>query len=550
MISNKVGLIIKKLVHLSIGLYFVGLGLFLLASGLSFGLFFSYEIGGEQYYFDGTIIVDIFCMVLGFFHISRSIKLSRVPDDAIVSYPYSRLIGGLVLFNLAYQNIGTLGIDLGHGQPGGTWLFLGGLSLWFPTSLLPFIVGIFMLVFSLFPYFKVHIHRDDELFTFVDIRTFGGKVVETKNDDIDYISLTNRETGPRFIWIFVFIIPIVFLYIDGFSFLLNPNTFGEGFTTATAYITAANVILFVLILILFWSHHIFRMVTKDHVCDQPLFPASFSQDRKLRLEKMTYPRVDRAFTKVSEKVIKQPKNFKRIGLGLLFIYLGIITRIEYIYASEMLRFVFIITGLILLVDGIKQDANLFNKGITVKKMGKQDEYLLSTRGGYFKSEIYIRNKIGRNEMDPDAIVTKFGTIQPRKLTMVDHAVFTSIPFFMGFQMFPILALGPLSSSSILAMGAMNWAMFALVAFLLLLVFVDPRRLLKFTFGDRNYSFPIKMEGTVKQGTIERFKSIATTFWKKYKIVWKNNRKSVLSRFLEILIAFGIGIVWSAMIFLG
>ncbi|MBD3188248.1 hypothetical protein GF325_15540 [Candidatus Bathyarchaeota archaeon] len=541
--------LVKRLLHLGVGSVFVVASVWLIISGFIIeGFAIEYQIEGDTFSFNFTIVLDVVLLVVGLVNLSMALRLAKLPRNTIVNFPLTRLLAGTFLVLLSLTSAWYFGVSTGHGNPLGTWLFLGGLSLFFPTALVPMIVGFTLCVYCMFCFSKIHFERissDPDLLTIVDIRTPRGKVAEIKVDEIESISLTNASTGPKYLWILVFIIPIVYLYIDGFSFLLNPSSFGNAFGTGIAYVISASVQLGCLLLLLLDSHHILKILAGDRIYEQQFTPANIKSWRRANIGFMLQPRSSRDEGSIKKQtsstlpeppVTRQPTDYKRVTIGILFIVLGMLSRIFHAWAGEMLRFMLFIAGIILIVEGIKMDLRGFGRQIDSTHV--PEGMIYSMRKGVYKSELMIPHTI-----EPASIQQ---LVQPRKLALVDHVVITGLAFFLGFQLYPVIVL--LGPETGIGASLATWNILAIfgIGALLFLIHVDPRSVLKFKHGDRNDQIVHARRSRRQYNPIWLFRN----FLAKYKIAFNQHGKSVIARILEYWVSVVLGMVASAIVYLG
>ncbi|MFX0099353.1 MAG: hypothetical protein ACFFCS_07200 [Candidatus Hodarchaeota archaeon] len=530
-----------KIFSLLIGSLLLTLGFYGLFGGEQIrGLTIEYEIDLKTYEFNLNLITWAVLITIGFIYITIGLKHSRLPKNVIVSFPHSRFISAILLLLMSFVSFLYFGVELGHSGLTGTWLFLGGLSLWFPTGMFPLIFGTVLLIFSLFSFVKIKIDRTDELLTITESRFPRGMITEIPMDKIKVIHNTNKKTGLKFLWIFAFIISGVLLLIDGYSFLLNPNSFGTAETVAIAYLISGYVQLFVMVLLVVSSQHVTEIVTDDKVYEFQYFPSTYAHLKKATLDLMLNPREERVFENEIKTPIRQRSDLKRVLLGSFLIVLGIICRIYHFYAGEILRFAMFVGGTILFVEGLKNDIYITMKGLEIKSNSKEASVQVSDRSLFFHSEHYFRNVPSLRGIDTDNLRNEISETRPRKLTIIDHIVFGGLVLLMGMESYGIMALLPASK---VQFGVNNTVMTIILILMLWVVFTSPDSVLKVKLGDRNYQIPIRFKEKIDNW----FVSFFTFFIAKFKICWQKERKIVLFRIVEIGVAFALGILASFII---
>ena len=505
-------------------------------------IFFTYELAGDTYELDFTIFIYFTAMIAGLASITVALKLSRLPENVIVSFPISRFIAGLLLLALGVTAYFFFGVEFGEMGSAGSWLFLGGFSLFFPTGMLPMIYGIYLLAFSAFTFMKLKVTKTEKSLVFDEMRFPRAMSTEIPLDEIEAIRLTNAKTGIKFLWILPFIVPIVYLYIDAFSFLLN-DPFGSGELVGYAYFISASVQLICMLLLVVNTQHVIDIVTKDKLYELHFCPINWKSLQNSNIGFIIQIPAKRPDLGEQLPPIVQAGDLKRVACGVLFLVLGIAGRAAYFWAGELLRFVLIISGIILVVDGMKNDLKFINKKLDVLSLDGGKSYKLSGNGIVFKTEYYFSNVRQLVETDKQNFENANTVVQLRKLTSIDHVIVAGILFFMGLQGFPVLAFLPTEMKDFI--GARAAVVILVVAAIALSVWLAPANVFKVKFGDRNFQVPVQM----RDGPLRFFLvQWVINFCKKYVIIWRTQRKQLLLRLLELGIAAALGIATSAIVF--
>ena len=543
--------LIKRILLVVLGVLFFVAGSWLLLEGVSIpGLGMPYELGGAPYIFDFTVVIYALLMGNGGAMIAIGLKVSQQPKYVFNSFPYSRFIAGIMLFSFSMVMLFIYGADFGGDNPMGAWLFLGGLPLFYPTSLVPFLFGQILIIVALFQYRKVSfLKKDGKLI----IHETGPKpmVTEILYDDIEYARLTNARTGPKLLWMIPFIISMAYLYIDGFTFLILPSTYSipdsYGMLTATTYLASATIQLAAMLLILLHPHHFIEIITKENLYELHIAPANIRSLQKLKLSFILRPSALRRDVKELEndgkieyKKVKQPTNLKPLFFGLIFIFLGIISRLAHFWAGEALRYVLVIVGLVLVMNGIKNDLKLFSSHLKVRERVNGKSYMILGRGKQYKTEYYLPEVRGVDFSDPNFMENNAIT-SLKKLTLTDHLVATSIPFLIGLQTTPIFIMMPFGEGFLFVLPRffLGLAVFACIA----LYFLDPKKVFKVKFGDRNLQIPLQR---AKDTSIP---GLVKNFVQKFKLVWQEHKRNIILRLVEIAVAFALGMIFAGVLFL-
>ncbi|MBN2153338.1 MAG: hypothetical protein JW839_17930 [Candidatus Lokiarchaeota archaeon] len=548
---------VKRIVGLGTGATLIVISVLMLLSGTRIpGAYLDYtiSIGGtdKDFQLDLTLFIYFVIMFIGLGAVMVALKPSRLPDSVIVSYPVSRLIAGLLLFAMGVFFLVEYGVEFGGYNDVGNWFFLGGFSMFFPTGAFPLLVGAILLVISAFTYMKLNITRTPDHLVIDEMRFPRSMSVKIPLQDIQAMRLTNGRTGMRFLWVILFIIPVYFLYVDGFSFILNPDLYGMGTCgifpfmdgagecVGLAYLLSATVQLACMLLIVINSHYTIEIVTTDKLIEIPYYPINYKSLKRSNLAHVLFDDEGRGLPGEPVASIKQAGDVKRLACGALFVIIGIASRVFYLWAGEMLRFVLLIAGIIIFVDSMKNDLKFVNSRVDVRAIDEGRGYLLSGTGWLFKNDLYFQGVRQLSDCRKEDVVAANMKVQPRKLSIIDHLLVTAILFFIGFQGFPVGLLVPASMAGFMA--ARVGLVILTCAAIALAIMLNPVHVFKVKLGDCNFQVPVKMAAV--QG-VSPLVSLFINFFRKYKMAWQTHRVQMLWRMAEMAIAAGVGMLVSA-----
>jgi hypothetical protein len=539
----------RRIVGLVIGVVFCIASAFMLFSGIRIpGAYLEYEISMsgdvKTFQFDFTLFIYFVVLIAGMCAIMVALKPSRIPKSVIVSYPASRLVAGSVLFTMGVFYLIEYGVEFGGLNGIGNWLFLGGFSMFFPIGAFPLLIGAILLAISAFTFMKLNIVRTPDHLVIDEMRFPRSMSVQIPLSDIQAMRLTNGRTGMRFLWVILFIIPVYFLYADGFSFLLNPNVFGTGIEVGLAYVISSTVQLACMLLLVINSHHTLEIVTTDKLYEIPFAPINYKSLARSNLASVLQVETDRPVSGGQIAPVMQAGDIKRLACGALFIFLGITSRVYYLWAGEMLRFVLLIAGIVIFVDAMKNDLKFVHPRLEVRAIDEGMGYLLSSTGWLFRNDLYFWQVRQLSDCRKDNLVVANTTIQPRKLSSLDHVLVTGIMFFIGFQGLPVSIIVPPSMAGFMA--ARVFLVILTCAAIALAIMLNPSKVFKVKLGDRNFTVPVKMDAVQGRSSIG---CLFINFWRKYKMVWQSHRLQVILRLVEMAAAAALGMIVSAVLLL-
>ncbi|MHA1821079.1 MAG: hypothetical protein ACTSU2_16700 [Promethearchaeota archaeon] len=327
------------------------------------------------------------------------------------SISWSRILATLLIIVTAIIQAKKFGISFADESIPGHWQFLGGPSLFFPTSVFPLLVAVPLIFCSIFSYAKIHIglvydntSGDNDIFDSIYVyeKRFGLTYLNLfEKNNIASIQYNKSKIGPHHFWLVYFGIQIWFLGVDAFSFLTDPFRFGMEIEVGYYYLFQVAVDFIVLVLLTFFAQNYFQIRTltkrKEGKEEQKLFELQFFAPRFLGSKKRNYnlinlfsenmPTTNSNTDSVSNPLNKSKGAFKlektsevlknnkimlkimalKVLIGVIFISVAFITQIFKIYSSEALRITLFISGLIFLFNVLKTYIYGMFKGDTQNK---------------------------------------------------------------------------------------------------------------------------------------------------------------------------------------
>jgi hypothetical protein len=253
----------------------------------------------------------------------------------------------------------TYSIQTSHIFERGTWLVLGGFSLFYPT-------GGFMLAFVLvltigFVFNLKQVTLASGLAgaipTIIIQEKMWGLIPLTTNVEstaIKFVKLETGRFGNKLIWVFILGSHAVYLLNDGLHLILSPVLFGYGSENATILIITGIVDIIMLLIIVLPGENHLELHTENefHVLS-------------FHLSRNRYAMQQAILGMFGSKIQQQPENKKTftstpsalsnklIVYGLLFWSIALMARIFDIYAGSPLRLVLYFTGWACVFYGMK-----------------------------------------------------------------------------------------------------------------------------------------------------------------------------------------------------
>lgn len=167
--------------------------------------------------------------------------MSDKSELKFTSFSWKRLICAMIYAAIGFITLIIFYPLSGRYVPTGSVMTFEGPSYFVPTGLIPLLVGIGLIVYSILSYFKGNISKDDKQITISEKRYF--KLIETKieKEKILKMNLTNNEIGIKYIWLFLF---IPYLIINYYYMILNFNQpFIIGFVNITGIVILISIII-------------------------------------------------------------------------------------------------------------------------------------------------------------------------------------------------------------------------------------------------------------------------------------------------------------------
>jgi hypothetical protein len=247
-------------------------------------------------------------------------------------------IGLIIVFALyTYVVYGIGWIDI---FPQGTWLILGGFSLFYPTSGFQVLCGIVLLIQMIGSAKSLHITANDDQINVQERYKIGFKSsFAVKRSSIARISMETGGPGKKIWWALVWGLHIAYILTDGVFLATNPFVFGYGISNAWLYIVTALIDLVILILILWSNELILAIETTTN-----LYHLTITADAGTLTEVLGMK---------SENTTLQSKNQTFLSLGILFLAISILTRWFNVMYGTPVRLMIFLLGMLLVILGWK-----------------------------------------------------------------------------------------------------------------------------------------------------------------------------------------------------
>lgn len=258
-----------------------------------------------------------------------------------VSFRFTYLIALAFITIFAIYTYIVYGIGWIDIFPQGTWLVLGGFSLFYPTSGFQILCAVIIGIQMFFSAKKITITPNNDIINIQEQYKIGfHSEISIKRKELARVSIEAGGPSKRIFWALVFGLHIAYLMTDGVFLITNPFVFGYGVSNAWLYITTALLDIIILILILWPNELILDIETTSY-----FFHYEITADSG---DLYTLLGVDNKGT------MKQPDAKKNVVIGILFLVIAVITRALNVALGTPVRLPVFLLGIILLIWGLKK----------------------------------------------------------------------------------------------------------------------------------------------------------------------------------------------------
>ncbi|MBA7559997.1 hypothetical protein ES708_01615 [subsurface metagenome] len=238
----------------------------------------------------------------------------------------------------------------------GTWLVLGGFSLWIPTSALILPIMIIIRCYAVVNLKRLTVSTSQSpenslIFTEKLYLFKKSKTVEIKQNAIRFIKIKRETWDTKYIWIIFISFHLIYMLTDGFTLLTNPHLFGDGIDNALTYTLAGVLDIVIIVFLIFTPQTLIEVHTDDEIYKFVYFAREHNQSLFNKLEEILgmHP---------SEKDdLWEPFNISRKNraprlefiIGVFFILTAALSKIFQIFAGDPLRSVLYFSGIIFIL---------------------------------------------------------------------------------------------------------------------------------------------------------------------------------------------------------
>ena len=157
------------------------------------------------------------------------------------SFSRKRFLIMAILLIVVVINYLVFGVELGRHIPTGSIFSFEGPSYFFTSGLVPALVGIFLLLYCIFSYFKGTIIDDGNTISLSEKRYHKKYNTKLEKSKIERMYLTNNEVGIKYLWIFLF---VPYIIINYYYMMVN---FLQPFIVGIVNITAVPILISIIL---------------------------------------------------------------------------------------------------------------------------------------------------------------------------------------------------------------------------------------------------------------------------------------------------------------
>ncbi|MHA1518555.1 MAG: hypothetical protein ACTSRK_00095 [Promethearchaeota archaeon] len=336
-------------------------------------------------------------------------------DIKFVSVSWSYFVGGWMLFIVGLLDYFLLGHLIGHpGENGigeyigqGVAVFLGGISFFYTVGLIPLIIGLIFIIYSICSVKIVVLANINDKIMIQEKRLLFPTKTELDYGSLCKIEYHNMGFRIKNSWILLFI-PMAFRILQFGIPLFGEHRAADEILPTMMVITAL-VDLLVVFLVLIFPNQRLNFHLKEKIYSMTLSPISNNRSTTSKIQQLIgldnkskedgspllFPKggYDPKFNSGNHS-IKDSKNFFRLEFGLGLIFLSLVgLSLEIIWGTDLCM-VGITYGIWLVINALKRD---FSDATSMERMKNSTssseipDVLYSTQNRKFFSKIKILN---------------------------------------------------------------------------------------------------------------------------------------------------------------
>ncbi|MHA1671803.1 MAG: hypothetical protein ACTSV5_14695 [Promethearchaeota archaeon] len=360
-------------------IFFLVLGLIIVLIGFLFIILgFDFDITILDMNF--SLIIDIIIILIGMIITSKyfiasyylrenSIVFKRMrnmrePIDKhikFISFAFTRLAAAILLTIAGLQSLLVFGTGIGHEVPYGSAVFLGGPSWFYVTGLPALGFGLSLLLYCFLSLFRGIFSHSENFYFFYEIRPGFPWLTEVPKKDIEAIRYQNNHLGPKILWIPAFF-PFIIMQLMTAIPLFSAERAAPEHVLSWVFVIISIIEIIALLILVCFQQNYFEIATESRLYEMWFAPIKI---KKLSLFKVNFSEflecdVDvRKDEKTNIGIFKDLDNthFQTFSLefGLILIILSLIMLINMVFFGQLVWWLALIYGFILLLKAFSHD---------------------------------------------------------------------------------------------------------------------------------------------------------------------------------------------------
>jgi len=363
---------ILRIFFLAIGLVFIFIGFLFFILGFDFDVI----ILGMNF----SLVIDIIIILIGMIITSKyfiasyqlrenSIVFKRMRDmrepvDKHInfnSFAFTRLAAAILLTIAGLLSLLVFGTDIGHEVPYGSAVFLGGPSWFYVTGLPALGFGLSLLLYCFLSFFRGIFSHSKNFYFFYEIRPGFPWLTEVPTKEIEAIRYQNNHLGPKITWIPAFF-PFIVMQLMTAIPLFGAERAAPEHVLSWVFVIISILEIIALLILVCFQQNFFEIATESKVYEMWFSPIKFKKLSRFKDHFSEFLGCDvdvREGEKTNIGTFEGLDNTHlqtfNLEFGLILVILSLIMLINMVFFGQLVWWLALIYGSILLVKAFSHD---------------------------------------------------------------------------------------------------------------------------------------------------------------------------------------------------
>ena len=373
---------ILRIIFLSVGLVFIFIGFLFIILG--------FDLNITILDMNFSLVIDIIIILIGMIITSKyfiasyylrenSIVFKRMRDmrepiDKHIkfnSFAFTRLAAAIILTVAGVLSLLVFGTDIGHEVPYGSAVFLGGPSWFYVTGLPALGFGLGLLLYCFLSLFRGIFSHSKNFYFFYEVRPLFPWLTEVPKKDIEAIRYQNNHLGPKLMWIPAFF-PFIVMQLMTAIPLFGAERAAPEYVLSTVFVIISIIEIIALLILVCFQQNYFEIATESRVYEMWFAPIKLKKLSQFKDNFNEFLGCDidvREGEKTNIGIFKDLENthFQTFNLefGLILVLLSLIMLINMVFFGQLVWWLALIYGFILLLKAFSHDFSDKNGDIFV-----------------------------------------------------------------------------------------------------------------------------------------------------------------------------------------